>query len=239
MTIRLVLVAWLAGALVLWGEPAVGAVAVDAATNSAAVTATSVTWSHTVAGVATALYVTCHVTTAETISGITYNTVAMTNIGEVLFLVDVTTTYVFRLVAPAAGANNVVASFSGSTGTKRCTAVSFSGVDQTTPEGTVVTAQSVGPDTGDAQDTTTVVSGMTFDTLTIKLTAANLAINAGQTSQALVSDGVTWNQVTSTKPATTTTTNTGETWDNANSHFQHLAVPIRPAASGVVLLLLE
>lgn len=73
------------------------------------------------------------------ISGVTYNAVAMTNVWGVNG-----TTWVrnegWRLTAPASGAHNVVVTYGGPCDQACAGAVTYSGVDQTTPIGTPASA---------------------------------------------------------------------------------------------------
>lgn len=114
------------------------AVATDATSfSSSAALVTSISWSHTVAADADGLYV------AISIDGVggsytydasaTYDGAAMVRIHEAT-----TNQYlaVFRLLAPAAGANTVQVSWTGAQW-PAAVALSLKGVDQTTPEGAV------------------------------------------------------------------------------------------------------
>lgn len=111
------------------------AIALNATTTSTAVSAVaSISFSHTVAGSETLLYVTVHNrSTLRAISGVTYNSVSMT----VRDTIDQSTTVRqsdFYLVAPTAGANTVAITFTGGNiGTGMGSATSLTGVDQTSP----------------------------------------------------------------------------------------------------------
>lgn len=216
--------------LVVGGVPASAQVAFDAVANSATTTLTSVTWGHTVTGANTALMVSCISTASETVSGVTYNAVAMTNQGNGLDTGDGSRVTIFSLKAPTTGANNVIATFSSNTGTKKCTAASFTGVDQTSPFGTAVFDVYSGIDTGHSHNTTNQTNGMVWDSMSIRDSVTSLAVAAGQTQRA----SVTFTGqilISSTKPGAATTS-TGYTWDNAFSHWAHGTVPMNPVASG-------
>ena len=77
-----------------------------------------------------------------TVTGVTYGGVALTQLG-VIATVAAYKHYLWRLVAPAAGANDVVVSVSNSTRIA-ANAVTWSGVDQTTPFDTPATNSSAG-----------------------------------------------------------------------------------------------
>lgn len=104
------------------------AIAFDASSTGEQVPGTSpITFSHTCTGSNLVLLV--GVETITTCSGVTYNGVAMTqlvttNVGGVV-------NYLFGLVAPATGANNVVVSFTGGSTYCRAVAASYTGVSQT------------------------------------------------------------------------------------------------------------
>lgn len=217
--------------VLLWAIGASAQVAVDATSTSAAVTANSVTWAHTVTGANPYLLIGCSVLTSETVTGITYNSVAATSIDSGLNAADGKTLAVYGLVAPTTGANNIVASFSGSTGSKRCFGASATGVAQTGSLGTKVKDFYVSVDTGHNHDTTSQTSGMVFDFMLIRDSATNIAVAAGQTQQAKITNLVAMTMIYSTKPGAATT-NTGYTWDVAFSEWVHITVPLVPAAAG-------
>lgn len=75
-------------------------------------------------------------------TGVTYNGVTLTSVAKVHSNNTAGAGYVelFRLIAPATGANTVVATTSASVGSISAGSVSFNGVDQTSPLGTAQTA---------------------------------------------------------------------------------------------------
>lgn len=105
------------------------AIAFDASAKATAVTATSVTWSHTCTGDNRILFVAVGVPTADTITGVTYNSVAMTLIDKKQMGAD-RFFYLWYLVAPATGANNIVATSSNSQ-ILRAASASYTGASQT------------------------------------------------------------------------------------------------------------
>lgn len=110
------------------------AVAFDAATNGGTTTGTSLTFSHTNgSGAERMLLVGFKADTAlDLITGVTYNGVAMTLVDKQEPAGD-RWTYLYYLVAPATGANNVVISASASTFIGAA-AASYTGVAQVAPE---------------------------------------------------------------------------------------------------------
>jgi hypothetical protein len=116
------------------------AVAYDAATGGqTAGGVSSLTFSHTTSGSNRALFVgVAGEWFGTTLTGITYSAISMTSLWNAFW----DTFYAhagFRLAGPASGANNVVVSFGAAADVIRVTAVSLTGVDQTTPCGTPVT----------------------------------------------------------------------------------------------------
>lgn len=113
--------------VLLCAAPAQAAIAFDAATQGGTTTGTSHTFSHTTSGSNRILFVQAHSTT-DVITGCTYNGSAMT-------LVDKLDSgfggvgYLFYLIAPATGANNVVCSASASEALY-ANAVSYTGAKQ-------------------------------------------------------------------------------------------------------------
>lgn len=91
------------------------------------------TWAHTCTGSNRILFVGVTVGAGKTVSGVTYNAVAMTQVNT-LALAGTTfdNGYLFRLVAPATGANNIVVTASADTFIYAA-ATSYNNVDQTTP----------------------------------------------------------------------------------------------------------
>ena len=147
------------------------AIALDAVTNMASGSGTSLTFAHTCTGDDRILFV--FVETAEgttpVVSGVTYNSVAMTEINNVSFTVGGNAVvYLYYLVAPSTGANNVVISCSSSMVLIRGNAVSYTGASQT--------GQPDGSDT----ETGSGASG----TVTITTTADNCWMVFGQANNA-------------------------------------------------------
>lgn len=71
------------------------------------------------------------------VSGITYAGTGMSEIGRVQNTTGVVEVMIYRLASPASGSNDVVVSVGGSGGWIRAWAISFAGINTTTPNGTV------------------------------------------------------------------------------------------------------
>lgn len=168
--------------LLAWAMPASAQVVFDACSQGET-TATSLTYSHTVAaGSNRVLYVSVAVDAAANFNPtVTYAGVSMTDLG-----VEVTTNRyltVFRLVAPATGANNVVISSLPGGGDEASFACSFSGVDQTTPEDAPVTTN------GNLGTTSVTVATATNDMIWDTVTANTPTTLTPGGSQTLPANG--------------------------------------------------
>ncbi len=110
------------------------AIAYDSSSKSDTGSASSLTYAHTCTGADLVLLVQIWCGTSRTISSVTYNGVGMTQISSISGgdIGAGETHALFRLVAPATGANNVVVTLSGSTAIASISS-SYTGVNQTTP----------------------------------------------------------------------------------------------------------
>ena len=118
------------------------AIVVDSTTSASALTANTLTWSHTV-GAAPKLVLVVGVTNRDgnkTVTGVTYGGTPLTRIGFRNGHGNANRVEIWSLAAPSPGTANVVVSLSGSVDVVGG-AISFSGVNQTTPFGTFVSAQ--------------------------------------------------------------------------------------------------
>lgn len=160
------------------------ALAIDVASTARTGTfgATSLTWSHTCTGADRALFVSISLGQSMTVTGITYNGVALTN--RSIIANGVIRAEIWLLVAPTSGANNIIASFSG-TASAVGGATSWTGVDPTTPTDSAVTAS--GNDTAP-----TVVASCASDQFVVDVVAVEdsgdgiATVGSGQTER--------WNQ---------------------------------------------
>lgn len=187
MRIRLLLLA-----LLCW-HPAQAAIVVDASTTGTSVsappTSPALTFSHTVGAslnnsilVVMAAYYTNP--NGSNITGITYNSVALTKIQRNNNGVNAATTEAWYLLNPTAGAHNVVVTISATIGTGDymiAFARSYSGVDQTNPiDSQSATSQVVtGSHSSHSVSTTTVAkNAWGIDVLTSGSTTAPTVIGS-------------------------------------------------------------
>lgn len=119
------------------------AVVPDNTSTSTAITSlqTSKTWAHTCAGSDRVLRVRLagYCDSGQQPTAVTYNGVALTKIADSGRSAGGDYVQIWRLIAPATGANNIVATFPASN-VGGGAATSYTGADQTTPDGTPVTA---------------------------------------------------------------------------------------------------
>ena len=106
------------------------AIALDNSSEASLSSGTVLTFSHTVSGDNRILFVSCSQEggSLDSITGITYNGISMTRIGMAVSQAN-GRAYLYYLIAPATGANDVVVTYSETTN-KRGQAVSYTGVSQ-------------------------------------------------------------------------------------------------------------
>lgn len=112
----------------------------------------------------------------------TYNGLTMNKIWDV-DNGNLTSTVVFSLLAPPTGAHNVVASLTVARNVV-CTGMSFTGVDQTNPFGTIVGLPGTGNDTNPTHTVTSAAGNMVADFLSVyTATGQTVTVGAGQTQR--------------------------------------------------------
>jgi len=126
------------------------------------------------------VWVTCVDATETAPSGVTYNSVAMTKKGSTATNGTMSIS-LWQLVAPATGANNIVATFGTACDAIHIGSLSFYGVNQTTPLGTAATAtgSSVTPSVNVACGVDDVVT----DGATIQAVGTPFTPGSGQTER--------------------------------------------------------
>lgn len=166
------------------------AIAFDAATNAQGNSASSLTYAHTVSGSDRVLYVLFWAFDSVSVSapsGVTYAGVSMTKIAEQVYgVASRQNMSVWRLIAPATGTNNVVVTCAATQAELNGTALSYTGVHQTTPEGTAVTAAS---STGTATVSVTSVASGEVVVGGVGVFNRTLTVGSGQTQRSYVSNG--------------------------------------------------
>lgn len=158
----------------LFGKPVKAAVALDVNTTASTTSTQSFSFSHTVtsSGSNVALFVRLawlH-SSGRTLTSIKYNGVTLTSVAS-QNANTVCSVAIQQLVNPATGANNVVVATAGAPTEEVVVASSYTGVDQTTPGGTAVTAT----DTSTAPSVT--VTGASGD-IVIDMAAVGINLTA-------------------------------------------------------------
>lgn len=161
-----------------------GTITFDAFTASSFGTISTITFNHTVGSGSDRILIVKTATRSETptVTGITYNGVALTLIkADAISPVGIE---MWRLVNPAAGTHSTVVTFSGAPSTwNAAIAVSFAGVDQTTP---IDVAAQNATSTGTGVVTSTSITTVTDGAMVIDVIGGNsdagAAPLAGQTA---------------------------------------------------------
>lgn len=114
----------------------------DTVSNAEANNVSSVSWSHTCTGSERALFVHGGGWDASgfDISAVTYNAVALTQVGQSALSSGNDRCEIWRLIAPATGANTIAVTFASAGHFGVIGGYSVTGCDQTTPEGTFASA---------------------------------------------------------------------------------------------------
>lgn len=178
----------------LYSESAWAQIAYDNATAGGfQASGNSLTFSHTVnSNTNGQLSVCAYSRNNQTVSGVTYNGVAMTKAAEVTdSTFGVVYASLWSLVAPATGANNVVVSFTGTPSVMSgASAVSYTGVDQTTPYSNATT------NSGNSASSTVTVTSSTGSLVVDCMTSASGSVaadptpGAGQTGRGVQHDSM-------------------------------------------------
>lgn len=188
---------------------------------------TSVSFSHTTTGTNLALIVVPSRDNASTdTTTCTYNSVSMTQVAEVEGANTQYTT-AFILVNPATGAHTVACSWA--TNAEHITyAISYTGVDQTTPNGTPVT--SGGAATSETDDVTSGVEDLVVDFMGVN-TSVTLAEGAGQTARGTETQDTSGQAFGSSEEAGGTTVTMSWTWGGGSQRTAHISFNLKAVAA--------
>lgn len=198
-----------------------------APTFDAATTSTSASFSHTCAGSNRLLMVAIANDAGDSFQpgAPTYNGISMTSVGAINNATDFANVRltVFRLIAPATGSNTLA--FSIGPVNFVVVAVSFNGVNQTTPLGTAATATG----TTAAQPSVTVssaVNDLVFDAIgTLNSAADTFTAGTGQTKRASVDNGADIGGASSTEAGAASVV---MDWSSPNRYWSSVGVSIKP-----------
>lgn len=192
-------------ALLVWlcASPVAAQVVFDAA-SSGTTTGTSLTFAHTTTSSADRVIYVCVSIDAGIAfePTVTYNSVSLTKLTEIE-----TDRYtgLWRLVAPATGSNDVVVSSLPGGGDESAIAMTFSGVDQTTPEDARVTANGASA-TSVTNDVSSAADDLVADCLHLNNVSNFATAGASQTERVDAETGGGHTYATSTEPGAGTVT---------------------------------
>ena len=172
-----------------WWSPVSAGIAFDAASNSGYLSAVAepdgvYSWNHTCTGDNRYLVVGVSMLSVagSSVTGITYNGVALTKIGHVASVSGAVRAELWGLIAPATGSNAIQVTLSAALDSAAC-AVSFTGVHQTSPtEGfNTATATNVGAADATVDITTVADNDWVIDQVATDDTA--ISVGTGQTQR--------------------------------------------------------
>lgn len=169
----------------LGSEISTGLIDFDAASNSTYKTASaSYSWSHVCTGDSRVLYVGISMLSVggSSVTGITYNSVAMTFKGAIASVSGAVRTEIWELVAPASGSNSIAVTLSGALDSIG-NACSFSQVHQTIPSEALNTASATNVGAADATVDVTTVADMDWVVDNVATNDTAITVGAGQTSR--------------------------------------------------------
>jgi hypothetical protein len=169
--------------------------------------------------------VVCVDASETTPSSVTYNSVAMTQVGSTV--TNTNSISMWRLVAPATGANNVVVTFASAVDHMDMGIADFYGVDQTTPLGT--SASATGSSSSPSVNVTAAINDIVYAGVVVHDAAGSLSPGSGQTELS-ESSQITLSETTSWERAASTTVTMNHTTGNAA--WATIGVPIKPVAQG-------
>lgn len=204
------------------------AIAVDTTTDGSNTTGTSLTYSHTCTGSNLILFVGVQADpSSDLISGVTYNSVAMTLVDKNQRGGSSRWTYLFYLIAPATGAHNVVVSASSSSYIESG-AVSYTGAKQSgQPD---ATNKSSGTATNLALATTTVADNA-WVLEWIVTTGASMTAGSNTTLRLSINGGVRNSDFYDTNGAVTPAGSRTLNVNFASNGYAAITASIAPAVS--------
>lgn len=188
---------------------------VSSSTSSAAESGnTTLTWSHNNDGDFLRVGVSWRSDAGQTVSGVTFNGVALTQIGSAAVNGSTSAGH-WRLIAPASGAHNVVVTLSADTASLMAGATSYTNVDQTTPTGTSNTA--TGSSTTPSVDVASVSGDLVVDVVAGSPVFTLDSAGAGQTIEWNITDSGAQFRRGGGSHETATTTTTTMSWNTSAS----------------------
>jgi len=218
--------------LLLLTRVAFGAIALDTAASNGSAGASPITWTHTVSGSNTILFVGLSMRDrTTTISAVTFNSVAMTFLDSSIQSGQAHQSHLYYLTNPDAGAHTISISTSSSITRTGCS-ISFTGVNQSAPLGTQ--QKNSGDFTTTTVDVSSAAGELVMDFIGVGgVTGLALTQGGGQTKQVEQAQGTTETGSISTEAGAGTVT---MSWSWTGAFFRdQIAVPVK-AAGGVPIL---
>jgi uncharacterized protein YjdB len=199
-------------------------VTVQNITSTSSTSGSTITLSHTINDSDNRLLLVGISARERNVNAITYGGVAMTLVGFANRGTD-SRVYIYRMLAPPVGTANIVVTFSGSLSKGAVVgAISYSGVNQSTPLGTFATANADA--TNPSVNASSTSGDLVFDVVALKNLNAMTA-GSGQTQRWNITSGEI-RATCSTEPATGTSTTMS--WTSSKGKWVIGAVSIKPAA---------
>lgn len=152
--------------------------------------ASSKTWSHTCTGSQLVLYVAIAWQGAGTVTGVTYNAVAMTELWDIRDGDNVQGSSGYILGGASSGANNVVVTMSAANDSMFCVALSFTGGNTSSPNRTPATANSSSWTTASATASGATTGDIVVDCV-VNLAAITVGANQTQKFNSALDGGST------------------------------------------------
>lgn len=220
----------------LWVMPvgAWGAVAHDATTTFTATNATSVSGSHTPVSTTNGIAEICvswQRSPLGTLDSVTYNGSAATLVAGVNEgFTGTRRVELWRYIGPPSGASTVTATFDATKNDMRMHVSTYTGVDQTTPHGTAVTAS--GTSTTASVTVTSAAGELVIDCAMTANSAAVATVGAGQTQRANFGDATNHLHLGSEEAGAASTV---MSWTFTADGWGTIGVPLKPVSAAATV----
>ena len=207
------------------------ALAIDATSSGVVGSGTSITVSHTCTGSNRLLFVCVALVRAADTDVITatYNSVSMTQVADHDHsLAAVLSNRIFRLIAPATGANDIVVSTDGTAMAVHAAGISFTDGHQTTPEGTASGADGVASPA--TVSVTSATGEIVIDSVEWNGNSA-LTVGAGQTAFQNESDGASGTPRQGGASSEAGAASVTMSWTSSNTVWGIVGIPVKPVST--------
>lgn len=210
------------------------AIGFNAVTSTTGNVASSLTFSHTPAGTNRLIVVGTYASDAtdanRPVTGITFNGVALTKANETDDAPNNFTAGLWYLVAPAASAQNVVVTYTGSCSDIAAFAISLTGVNQTNPLDAATGGLTAAANSASKSITVVTANSWVVDCVLLFGIDLGLSADAGQTER-LNGSGV-FDRLASTKgPVSTGSVSMGWSGASSSPNWAHSLASFAPVAT--------